>query len=435
MKRIAPLDDKTMEYFKIQDKKRKPTCTIFIDAHGTEELSENCDFKTSTVYSLSGILGSAAYVYGDKTRSNSMRFMEMMRRHPPATTETLREKTMAMAKQLHPIVIEKFKPGKDDDHVDKWGQKHKKYVLTPMKQMLKKKYWFLHNEDDDERHLYNFGIYITDISYPPDTEPDEKLEQLRNVNIVSPSFLNSDFPLAVEYLHELIQNRQNTKLMREEGELMDGTCLAVITFEQIITLLYKLGFEYSYIFDNSCRTHPLVKKETSPTLETKQQFEKIAIRERRPSLQKHSQKMKSAETRKKRPRSFKSLKSTRSLKKQKDMLGNDKKQEFYDKITEFVEGALSVFGDVSVGFTTTTEINKDELVVSVDFEYYELFRIHIKTNFLKIKSVVIKDVDFTAFKKMTEESDGMNAYILLNSNERKFKTAINLLVGKTLREF
>ena len=430
----APLDDKTMEYFKIQDKKRKPTCTIFIDAHGTEELSKNCDFKTSTVYSLSGILGSAAYVYGDKTLSNSMRFMEMMRRHPPATTETLKEKTMAMAKQLHPIVIEKFKPDTDDDYVDKWGKKHKKYVLTPMKQMLKKKYWFLHNEDEDERHLYNFGIYITDISYPPDTEPDEKLEQLRNVNIVSPSFLDSDFPLAVEYLHELIQNRQNTKLMSEEGELMDGTCLAVITFEQIITLLYKLGFEYSYIFDNSCRTHPLVKKESSPTLETKKQFKKIAIRERRPSLQKLSQKMKSAETRKKRNRSFKSLKSTRSLKKQKDMLGNDKKQEFYDKIVEYVEGSFNIFDEVGDDFTTSTNIYGNELVINIHYDHYELFRIHIKTNFLKIESVLIKNVDFTAFKKMTEESDEQ-AYALLNVNERKFKTAVNKLTGKTLREF
>ena len=144
--------------------------------------------------------------------------------------------------------------------------------------------------------------------------------------------------------------------------------------------------------------------------------------------------MKSAETRKKRNRSFKSLKSSRSLKKQKDVLGNDKKQEFYDKITEFVEGALNLFGDISQGFTTTTEINKDEVVVSVNFEYYELFRIHIKTKFLKIESVLIEDVDFTDFKKMTEESEGTRAYILLNSNERKFKTAINLLAGKTLRE-
>lgn len=434
MKRISPLNDKVMQYFRIQDKKKRPTCTIFIDAHGTEELSKNCEYNTSTVYSLSGILGSGAYVYGDGS-SNSSQFMEMMREHPPATTETLKRKTMAMAEQLQPIVVKKFKPGKNDDHVDKWGQQHKKYVLTPMKQMLKKKYWFLHDKDEDERHLYDFGIYITDISYPPGVEPDEKLEQLRDVNILSPSFLDSGFPSAVEYLHKLIHNRQNTKLMREEGELMDGTCLAVITFEEIITLLKKLGFEYSYIFDNSCRTHPLIKKETSPTLETKQQFEKIAIEERKPSLQKYSQKMKSSETRKTRSRGFRSLKSTRSIKKQKDLLGNDKKQEFYDKITEFVEGALRTFGDVSEGFTTTTEINKDELVVSVDFEYYKLFRIHFKTNFLKIESVLIKDVHFTDFKKMTEESEGTRAYIRLNSNERKFKTAIELMDGKTLRDF
>ena len=214
---------------------------------------------------------------------------------------------------------------------------------------------------------------------------------------------------------------------------MDGTCLAVITFEQIITLLYKLGFEYSYIFDNSCRTHPLVKKESSPTLETKKQFKKIAIRERRPSLQKLSQKMKSAETRKKRNRSFKSLKSTRSLKKQKDMLGNDKKQEFYDKIVEYVEGSFNIFDEVGNDLTTSTNIYGNELVINIHYDHYELFRIHIKTNFLKVESVLIKNVDFTAFKKMTEESDGEEAYALLNINERKFKTKINLLNGKTLR--
>ena len=427
MKHFSPLNDKVLEYFRIQDKKKRPTCTIFIDAHGSEELSKNCEYKTSTVYSLSGILGSGAYVYGDG-RSNSSQFMEMMKEHPPATTETLKKKTKRMAEELRPIVIKKFKPGENDDHVDKWGQQHKDYVLTPMKQILKKKYWFLHDKDEDERHLYDFGIYITDISYPPGVEPGE-LERLRGVNIVSPSFLHSEFPEAVGYIQELMHNRQNTKLMREEGELMDGTCLAVITFEEIITLLKKLGFEYSYIFDNSCRTHPLVSKNISPSLETKQQFEKIAIRERKPSLQKYSQKMKSAETRKKRPREFRSLKSTRSLKKQKDLLGTDKKQEFYDKIIEFVDGASTLF---AIAPTIDSEINKNELVINVKMENYSWFHIHIKTNFLKIESILIVEDELAEYKEFLKESG--EDVVLFNNQYAKFKKAIELMNGKTIRD-
>jgi len=421
------LNDKVLRYFEVQRKKEKPTCTIFIDAHGTEELTKNCEYDTSIVYSLSGILGSGAYVYGNNDRSNSLYFMDIMRQHPPATTETLKEKAQTMATSLYPHVIEKFTL--DGDHVDKWGHANKEYVLTPMKQMTKKKYWFLHDKNETERHLYNFGIYITDITYPPNTEPDEKLEQLRDVNIVSPSFLSSDFSSAVGYLTELMHNKENTILINKEGGLMDGTCIAVITFEEIINLLYNLGFEYSFIFDNSCRTHPAVNK-TSPTLETKTAFKKLAVEERKLSLQKHDQKMKSAETRKKRPRNMTSLRS-RSF---KDSIGKNKKQEFYDKITEFVEGALTTFGEVSEGFTTTTEINKGEVVVSVYFGEYELFRIQIETNFLKIKSVVVEDVNFTNFKNMTEESEGTRAYNELKSHERKFKGAIHLMTGKTLRD-
>ena len=432
MKQSLALSKKALRYFDVQRKKKSATCTVFIDAHGSEELEMNCTYDNATVYSLSGILGSAAYA--DKIEgteeSDTLQHLERMKQYPLATTETIQQKASDIASAFKPIIAKKFKEEETDDFMDKWGKKHyEKYGLTKMRQMLKKKYYFYHGETEKMREYFNFGVYITDISYPPDQAPSKKLEDLRGRNIVSCDFMNeSEYPLATQYLHELSQNRENIQKM-ENPHLMDNTCLAVLSFDELIQLLYKLGFEYSYIFDYSCRSHPFVKEEVSPTTETKELFEKWAIRERRPSLVKHSGKMKSAETLKRRK-----ISTSRTLKSKNDKRVKNVKKLFYSKIVNVIEDIIDdIDFDYSLDLIEEPR-EENKIILKANVDDFDLFRIEILVDFLKIKDVVIsKDPQYTIFMDIQKEGYDSETIQEMVKKFNQFTNKIKSLRGKTLR--
>jgi hypothetical protein len=434
MKQSIALSKKALRYFDVQRKKKSATCTVLIDAHGSEELEMNCNYDNAIVYSLSaGILGSAAYankIEGTED-SDTLQHLEIMKQYPLATTETIHQKASEIASAFKPIHAKKFKEKETDDFMDKWGKKHyEKYGLTKMRQMLKKKYHFYHNgEAAKMRGNFKFGVYITDISYPPDQAPSKKLEDLRGRNIISCDFMNeTEYPLATQYLHELSQNRENVQKM-EKPHLMDNTCLAVLSFDELIQLLYKLGFEYSYIFDYSCRSHPFVKKEVSPTTETKELFEKWAIRERRPSLVKHSGKMKSAETLKRRK-----ISTSRTFKSKNDKRVKSVKKLFYSKIIKVVEDIIyDIDFDYSLNLIEEPR-EENKIILKVNVYDLDLFRIEFFLDFLKIKDVVIsKDPQYAIFMDIQKEGYDSETIQEMVKKFNQFTNKIKSLHGKTFR--
>ena len=401
-----------------------PTCTVYISAHGGEEMNRNDMCDSATVYSFAGILGAPSFgLYDEDTKSNISRtYLDMMQQYPPATTETIKEKTSMMASEMKDVIKKKIIPFVPQDR--KWVLKNKMHILKPIKQITRKRFSFFLSDVEDPRS-FHFGIYITDISYPPNTPPDKKLEQLRGVNILSSSFLNSNYSNAVEYLQELIHTEPNRSLLEEK--YVHGTSLATITFEEIIILLKKLGFEYSYIFDNSCRGHTSLYKRNQPSPETQKAIHDWTTRERKISLKHYKQKMKSADTQKKRrikSRTIKSLKSIKSLKRKETQ---EKKKEFYDNISDFISNTLTSLFE---NYTSISEVVKhNKIIISVDAEEeIRWFDIHVKVKFLEIVSVTIIDEGYQEYlenvRNAPKYKDLRKRYILL-------KKELNSMVGKT----
>jgi len=422
---ISPLNENVLRYFKQQEKKNMPTCTVYISAHGNEQMKKNDDYicDSATVYSFASVIGTPSFAFHDEDTNwnSSLKYIDMMKQYPPANTETIKEKTSLMASEMKDVIKKKL-PLVPQHR--KWVLNNKMHILTPHKQLTKKRFSFFLSDDEDPE-IFHFGIYITDISYPPNVPPD-KLEQLRGLNILSPSFLNSNFSNAVEYLQELIHTEPNRTLLEEK--YVHGTSLATITFEEIIILLKKLGFEYSYIFDNSCRGHTSLYKRNQPSPETRKAIRDWTIREKNISLKQYKQKMKSADTKKNRikSRSIKSLKSDRSFKRMEVL---EKKKEFYSNISEFISNTLLTLFDTNMSMTDV--IKKDEIIISVDYEGYEetsWFDIHVKTNFLKIVSVNIIDRGFQEYieplRNTPKYKELRKIYILL-------KKILKSMIGKT----
>ena len=425
---ISPLNETVLRYFKQEERKKMPVCTVYISGHGSEIMNEHnsdiCD--SATVYSFAGVLGVPSFAFYDEdTESNiSDTYLDMMKQHPPATTETIKEKTSMMASAMKDVINKKIIPLVPKHR--KWVLKNKMHILRPIKQLTKKEFSFFLSDTEDPR-MFHFGIYITDISYPPNVPPDKKLEQLRGVNIISPSFLSSNFLNAVEYLQELIHTEPNRTLLKEHH--VHGTSLASITFEELIILLKKLGFEYSYIFDDSCRGHTSVYKRKQPSPETRKAIHDWTIREKNISLKHYKQKMKSADTQKNRikSRSIKSLKSDKSFKRMEMF---KKKEEFYNNILENISETLLILFDAVI--TMNDVIKEDNIIISIG--YYEggeetnWFDIHVKTKFLKIVSVNIIDKGYQEF---IEPLRNTSKYKKLRKRYILLKKVLNLMIGKT----
>ena len=424
---ISPLNETVLRYFKQEERKKMPICTVYISGHGNEQMNEHnsdiCD--SATVYSFAGVLGVPSFAFYDEdTKSDISRtYLNMMKERPPATTETIKEKASMMASEMKDVINKKIIPIVPKHR--KWVLKNKMHILTPIKQLTKKRFSFFLSDTEDPR-MFHFGIYITDISYPPNVPPDKKLEQLRGVNIISSSFLNSNYSNAVEYLQKLIHTEPNRTLLEENDA--HGTSLATITFEEIIILLKKLGFEYSYIFDNSCRGHTSLYKRNQPSPETRKAIHDWTIREKNISLKHYKQKMKSADTQKNRikSRSIKSLKTTKSFKRMEMF---KKRGEFYNNILEFISETLLTLFDTDLGMDD--DIKEDKIIISVNYEGGEetnWFDIHVKTKFLKIVSVNIIDKGYQEF---IEPLRGTSKYKKLRKHYILLKKALNLMIGKT----
>jgi len=433
------LDEKTLNYFDVQDKKyNKPVCTVYIDAHGDEELKMNKCTDTSTIYSMAGILGALAYADEAERDGVVMPDSRYYRKLIGKQTNTrgLKESLQHTADELKPHVARHFIPDETDDHVDKWSKQHfDKYALKPMRQMFKKTYEFIHKEEEDKKY-YEFGVYIQNITYPenwPLNATQERimkhLDKLRGVNIVSNKFVESEteFPEAIAFLKE-IESTGNHRVNKER-RIMDDTFISHITFEELVQLLSKLGFGYSYIFDDSCRSNKLVDKRSSPSPKTKKQLQQIAEKERklslkyRPSLR---SKIKSTGT----------LKKTRVLSKQtrsesiKQMV-SVKRKRFNELIISEVENVLFSFPD-DYGFTIETQyITPKNIALSLSSPDYIVYNIKININFLKIVNVIINEgSDFADFDELCKND--METYSDLKTILKQFKEGLKKLIGKTL---
>ena len=154
MKHLA-LDEKTIAYFKRQEKYNKPICTIYIDAHGIESTNQKtCKSDSAKVFSFAGVSGAVAYAKkyekNGKMVPSSVYYRELLNQVPDLP---IKERTKEMTKRLKPVLEKVVNEIPQPNEIDKWTRKnYKKYGLSSMKQLMKKNYYF--------RILLKVGINI-----------------------------------------------------------------------------------------------------------------------------------------------------------------------------------------------------------------------------------------------------------------------------------
>jgi hypothetical protein len=320
--------------------------------------------------------------------------------------------------ELKGIVARHFRPEESDDNVDKWTKRHfDEYALKPMKQLFHKTYEFIHSQKEDKNY-YEFGVYIQDITYPPGWPSNasqerqmEHLNKLKGVNVISNDFVSQgEFPEAIAFLKELESSGNHR--YHKEHRIMDDTFLSQMTFEEVIELLTKLGFQYSYIFDDSCRSNPLVKQ-FSPTMNTQKMFRKIADRERRTSSLKYRpslrSKIKSANPKKlsERKRSKKSA-DPKKLSKRNSMekIVDTRKRLFREKVVSKVEEIFEsfTFGGMQLDLEKIADIPRS-ILFHLSFDDEILYSIEIVIDFLKVVRVKILEKYAPSFEVWKDNDD------------------------------
>ena len=140
MKRLE-LNEKTIAYFKNQEKYKKPICTIYIDAHGIESTNrKTCKSDSTKVFSFAGVSGAVAYAKkyekNGKMIPSSVYYRELLNQVPDLP---IKERTKEMTKRLKPILEKVVNEIPQPNEIDKWTRKnYKKYGLSSMKQLMKK---------------------------------------------------------------------------------------------------------------------------------------------------------------------------------------------------------------------------------------------------------------------------------------------------------
>jgi len=286
---IPKLDRKTISYLErnpLNTKKEEASCIIYIDAHGSETNEENELKDSATVFSFAGISGALSYCLqykkdGVNIQSSSY-YRDLISKVEPNPIR-LEERAVEMSRLLKPI-LKQIVDTKTEGRDQIWTRRNfDKRGLIPIKQLKKKEYVFLEYSAQD-RANFNFGVYILDTS--PNTQ------NLIGQNIISHDFLiqfQDEYPEAVCYLIELSENSENEKREEEYNEATSENppnAICVLKFDQLIHLLSLLGFKYTYILDDSCRTRNSFNE---------YEMLDLAEKERMDVLKKLSVKMKSAE--------------------------------------------------------------------------------------------------------------------------------------------
>jgi len=397
------LEPHTIKYFERQRKKYdQPVCIIYIDAHGGETMEENCSKDSATVFSFAGVSGAVSYAvkYKDNEGSvaSSLFFRELISKiNTTPTTKSLKPKLEEISDLIKPRLKRHSKKAKPD-RVKKWSVNHfDNYALTPMKQINQKRYSFFETDISFATH-FDFGIHVIDIVYPPNHPPDQRLETLRGQNLVTQYFDEEEmlFPEAREYLTELSENAENKKAFEYPVRGIAGDediLVRVITFDQLIHLLKLLGFEYSYIFDDSCRSNKLMPKKEIAFLKDIKKLKTLAEKERKVSLEKLPFKMKSTSMPKTRKRILSDLKKS-------DPFVKDVRKGFHKKIEDYLDSELDKVKDFLIESDNEDIDPKDIWLELVEDTNKKMsFILHIDPqdilidvfiDFLKVKEIVVE---------------------------------------------